>query len=120
MTDGLTNTALAGEKHIYVRNLYKGGSTGGSADGNIYITEQTTWYECHSVRDMDHPSALARGPQDNFSASDHYKMFGSWHTEVCMFVLGDGSVRPIRRTIDRSLLRMLGDRRDGEVIPNID
>lgn len=118
--DGLSNTAMMGEKHVYVNDKYKGGSTGGSSDGNIYITEQTTWYECHSVRDMDHSAGLARGPQDNFSAGDRYKMFGSWHPEVCLFVFGDGSVRSVRRTVDRSILRMLGDRRDGETIPNFD
>jgi prepilin-type N-terminal cleavage/methylation domain-containing protein len=119
VTDGLTNTAMMGEKHIYVKDMYKGGSTGGSADGNIYITEQTTWYECHSVRNMDHQDGISRGLQDNFSF-ERYKMFGSAHPEICMFVLGDGSVRAIRRSVDRSILRMLGDRRDGEVIPNFD
>ncbi len=118
-TDGTSNVAMIGEKHIYVRDLYKGGSTGGSADGNIYITEQTTWYECHSVRNMDHQDGISRGLQDNFSF-ERYKMFGSAHPEICMFVMGDGAVRGIRRTINRSILRMLGDRRDGEVIPNID
>jgi prepilin-type N-terminal cleavage/methylation domain-containing protein len=120
VTDGLSNTAMLGEKHIHTKEMYKGGSSGGSSDGNIYVTEQTTWYECHSVRDMDHPAGLAKGPQDNFSASDKYKMIGSWHPEICMFVFGDGSVRGIRRTIDRPTLRMLGDRRDGEVIPTLD
>lgn len=118
-TDGLSNTAMIGEKHVFVKDVYKGGSTGGSSDGNIYITEQTTWYECHSVRNMDHPAGLSRGPQDNFS-SERYKMFGSAHPEVCLFVLGDGAVRGIRRNIDRNILRLLGDRRDGEVIPNFD
>ena len=119
VTDGLSSTAMIGEKHIYVRDLYKGGSPGGSADGNIYVTEETTWYECHSVRNMDHQDGLSRGLQDNFSF-ERYKMFGSAHPEICMFVLGDGAVRAIRRNIDRSILRMLGDRRDGEVIPNFD
>ncbi|QDU26038.1 hypothetical protein ETAA8_11100 [Anatilimnocola aggregata] len=119
VTDGLSNTAMLGEKHVYVKDMYKGGNTGGSSDGNIYITEQTTWYECHSVRDMDHVASLSRGPQDNFS-TERYKMFGSWHPGVCMFVFGDGSVRGLRQTVDRSILKLLGDRRDGEVIPNID
>lgn len=116
VTDGLSNTAMAGEKHIYNKDLYKGGAQGGSADGNIYITQQTDWYECHSVRNMDHPAGLSRGIQDNFS-TERYKMFGSWHQEVCLFVFGDGSVRPVRKTVDRSILVMLGDRRDGGVIP---
>ena len=114
-TDGLSNTAYAGEKHIYRLDLKKGGSQGGSADGNIYITEQTQWYECHSIRDMNHAAVLSRGPNDNFSA-ERYKMFGSWHPAVCMFVMGDGSVRGIRNNIDATTLRRLGDRHDGELL----
>lgn len=114
-TDGLSNTAFVGEKHIYPKDLTKGGSSGGSADGSIYLTEQTGWYECHNVRNMAHPAGLARGAQDNFSP-ERYKMFGSWHPGVCLFVFGDGAVRPVRLNIDLTTLENLGDRRDGENI----
>jgi prepilin-type N-terminal cleavage/methylation domain-containing protein len=117
ITDGLSNTAFIGEKHIFRLDLYKGGNQGGSADGNIYITEQVAWYECHSVRNMAHPAGLSRGPQDNFS-SERYKMFGSWHPGLCQFVFGDGAVRGIQNNIDLTTLQRLGDRRDGEVINN--
>lgn len=109
--DGLSNTLFIGEKHIHSTELNKGGSQGGSADGNIYITEQTAWYECHSVRQIDHPNGLARGAQDNRGNRHH--TFGSWHNDGCQFLLGDGSVRMLSNTIDVVTLTRIGDRRDG-------
>jgi prepilin-type N-terminal cleavage/methylation domain-containing protein len=114
-TDGLTYTAFVGEKHIYAKDLNKGGSSGGSADGCIYLTEQTGWYECHNVRNMAHPAGISRGASDNYSP-ERYKMFGSWHPGMCQFLFGDGGVRPVRQNIDLTTLERLGDRRDGETI----
>lgn len=111
--DGLSNTLFIGEKHVHSNELKKGGSAGGSADGNIYITEQTAWYECHSVRQIDHPNGLARGAQDNRGNRHH--TFGSWHSGGCQFVLGDGSVRMLNNTVDVVTLGQIGDRRDGSV-----
>jgi prepilin-type N-terminal cleavage/methylation domain-containing protein/prepilin-type processing-associated H-X9-DG protein len=112
--DGLSNTIAIGEKHIMVGEQNKGGSQGGSADGNIYITQQTQWYECHSVRWMDAPGGLASGPNDN--RSGHWHIFGSWHPGVCQFLFCDGSVHALSNTIDVTTLRYLGDRRDGQIV----
>ncbi|MDX1947887.1 MAG: DUF1559 domain-containing protein [Pirellulaceae bacterium] len=113
-TDGLSNTAFMGEKHVFAKDFQRGGDVA-SADGNIYITRQSNWYECHSVRNMAHPSGLSKGAMDNFSP-ERYKMFGSWHPGTCLFVFGDGAVRGVRRNIDLTTLQRLGDRRDGEVL----
>jgi len=112
--DGLSNTLYAGEKHIHVNEFYKGGAPGGSADGNIYVTQQTDWYEDHSVRRTDHPNGLGQGPQDK--RPERYHTFGSWHTGTCPFVFGDGSVHLIRNTIDLATLSLLGQRRDGQPV----
>jgi prepilin-type N-terminal cleavage/methylation domain-containing protein len=113
-TDGLSNTLFVGEKHIFRDDLYKGGSAGGSGDGNIYVTQTTGWYECHSVRQTDHPNGLGRGPHDNRPNRIH--TFGSWHPGVCQFVFGDGAVHAVPLTIDLTTLRNLGDRRDGNAV----
>jgi prepilin-type N-terminal cleavage/methylation domain-containing protein len=42
--------------------------------------------------------------------------FGSQHDNAVIFALADGSVRPISKVIDRSLLRLLAMRADGTVI----
>lgn len=113
VTDGLSNTLFIGEKHIHQGELNKGGSPGGSADGNIYITQQTDWYENHTVRRIDHPNGLARGAQDNRGGRHH--TFGSWHSGGCQFVLGDGSVRMLSNSISVVTLGQIGDRRDGSI-----
>lgn len=112
--DGLSNTAFVGEKHICVDELNKGGSAGGSADGNIYVTQTTGWWECHSVRMMDHPNGLGRGPLDH--SPNRWHTFGSWHPGMCPFLMGDGSVRPIGIAIDMTTLYRLGNRQDREPI----
>jgi prepilin-type N-terminal cleavage/methylation domain-containing protein len=112
--DGTSNTMYVGEKHIFIKDINKGGSSGGSADGNLYITQQTGWYEDHNVRNTAHPNGLGRGPQDN--RSGRYHTLGSWHPGICQFLFGDGSVHAINNNIDLTTLTNLGDRRDGETV----
>jgi prepilin-type N-terminal cleavage/methylation domain-containing protein len=115
--DGLSTTLFVGEKHIASTDLYKGGSAGGSADGNLYVTAQTAWYECHSVRQTDHPNGLARGPTD--IRPNRWHTFGSWHPGGCNFVFGDASIHYLSNTVDLNTLRQLGCRADGERIVNV-
>jgi prepilin-type N-terminal cleavage/methylation domain-containing protein len=116
VTDGLSNTVIIGEKHIYSKYIGRGGgSSSASADGNIFLTQQAAWYECHSVRNLGHPVGFAKGPQDNFS-TEHYKLFGSWHPGVVQFALADGSVRPIQLNIDLTTLTRLGNANDGQTL----
>jgi prepilin-type N-terminal cleavage/methylation domain-containing protein len=113
ITDGTSRTLLIGEKHIRQGELNRGGSSGGSADGNIYISQQTGWFESHSVRQTNHPNGLARGSGDD--RPNRWHTFGSWHPGICPFVMSDGALRSLNSSIDLTTLRQLGDRRDGEV-----
>ena len=58
-------------------------------------------------------SPLALSPTDSLSAS-----FGGPHTGVVMFVMGDGRVIGLSRSISLTTLSRLGRRADGEVIPS--
>jgi hypothetical protein len=40
--------------------------------------------------------------------------FGSWHPGICMFLLGDGSVKPVAVTVTGTILRVYGIVNDGE------
>jgi prepilin-type N-terminal cleavage/methylation domain-containing protein len=111
VTDGLSNTLMIGEKHIHVNEMNKGGSNGGSADGNVYVNQTTGWWECHSVRNAGDPQGLGTGPQDQRNGRWH--LFGSWHPGICQFTMGDGSVRQVPNVIDLTTLTRLADRRDG-------
>jgi len=104
-TDGLSNTLLAGEKHIAydTPNKRPGYGDYNFGDGGAY--------------NGDHGSSM-RGAGTTLARSltDTGSRFGSNHTGVCNFVLGDGSVRSIRNTIQATTLKNLAIRNDGNPI----
>jgi prepilin-type processing-associated H-X9-DG protein len=55
-------------------------------------------------------SYLIRSPTE--SIADHHQYFGSWHSGVCNFLLGDGSVRGVSVTVPGKILAELA-RADG-------
>ena len=55
-------------------------------------------------------SGLAR------AVTDTGVLFGSYHTNVCQFVFGDGSVRGLQTSIGTSTLGLLASRNDGKPI----
>jgi prepilin-type N-terminal cleavage/methylation domain-containing protein len=106
MTDGTSNTVLIGEKHIQLGNLNHA-----IRDGMIYSgSEQQTYYRRMGA---SWPLAFSNTQVVNFQ-------FGSWHTGLCQFVFGDGSVRGISTSVPGLVLGYLATRADGEVIPDID
>jgi len=111
VTDGLSNTFLAGEKHV-PQGMFGRAKVG---DGSIYNGVWTTY----SGRIAGPDDPLAKGPTDITPSTrgDAFfaRKFGSWHTGVCNFAFGDGSVRGIRTSIDPVNLRRFAVRNDGEV-----
>jgi prepilin-type N-terminal cleavage/methylation domain-containing protein len=116
VTDGLSNTFLAGEKHV-PQGMFGRLKVG---DGSIYNGIWTTY----SGRIAGPEDPLAAGPNDVRPSTNgdafFARRFGSWHTGVCQFVYGDGSVKPVRTSIDGANLRRLAVRNDNEVIGNTD
>jgi prepilin-type N-terminal cleavage/methylation domain-containing protein len=112
ISDGLSNTFLAGEKHVPV-GMHGRAKVG---DGSIYNGVWT----CYSGRLAGPEDTLANGPNDltpSTSGDAFYaRRFGSSHPGVCQFVLGDGSVKSVKVSIDAVNLRRLAVRNDGEVI----
>jgi prepilin-type N-terminal cleavage/methylation domain-containing protein len=112
VTDGTSNTFLIGEKHV------PQGAFGRlkAGDGPAFSGAWTSY--CGRVAGLEDP--LAQGPNDllRSTSGDAFwaRKFGSWHTGVCQFAFTDGSVRPIRNTIDTTSLRWLASRSDGNVI----
>ena len=116
VTDGLSNTFLCGEKHVPLNMLgrLKVG------DGSIYNGIWTTY--SGRVAGPDDP--LATGPTDVTPSTQgdafYARKFGSWHTGVCQFALGDGSVKAVRTSISTDNLRRYAVRNDGEVFNGSD
>jgi prepilin-type N-terminal cleavage/methylation domain-containing protein len=123
ITDGLSNTLLVGEKYILPADL----SGGISTDGSIFSSGngQENSFRRFVGNNGANPAVLRPlvstitdpGPNANGTAWAD-KAFGSWHPGICQFVFCDGSVKPIPTSIDINTLQHLGQRNDGQVIPN--
>jgi prepilin-type N-terminal cleavage/methylation domain-containing protein/prepilin-type processing-associated H-X9-DG protein len=106
ITDGLSNTLLAGEKHVPV------GSFG--VVPNDYII--------YAAKDASTVGRLA-GPKYPLAVSntDPYNdQFGSWHPAIVQFVFCDGHVQGLKTSIPGNVLGLLANRGDGQVIPDYD
>jgi hypothetical protein len=103
ITDGLTNTILAGEKHV-PRSQFGIG-----------------WLD-NSTYNGDYPVCYTRGAGNGVglaqSLDDPGWKFGSYHTAVCLFVFCDGHVEGLAHSINPDVLFLLTQRDDGQMIPN--
>jgi prepilin-type N-terminal cleavage/methylation domain-containing protein len=128
-TDGLSNTAMIGEKHLRVEDLQ------GGFDRPAIVGHSGWWLGAFHGRILggNDPSTYLNGPHfrglakrpdqwDDVTVNgvrwytDAYHNFGSWHTGgVCLFALGDASVRSFNPTIDPKVCSLLGGRNDGQV-----
>ena len=99
VTDGLTSTILLGERH---RNPeYYGNGIFSMYGGHSY---QIARVGANSGLSPNVPGVGTTG------------QFGGPHPNVCLFVLADGSVRPIRYGIAGTTFQTLCNRRDGKVV----
>ncbi len=113
ITDGLTSTILAGEKHVPVEGL--------NFDGSAYNSDNANNFSRIAGRLVP----LAFGEQDQASCGTapgcpgpcSCDNFGSWHPSVCHFVFGDGRVKPVQTSINPVILDLLTVRNDDTPIP---
>jgi hypothetical protein len=102
ITDGSSNTILAGEKTVPLDGFGRG------------------WLDC-STYNGDQPACSTRGgPNPTLARSPREASytFGSYHPWVCQFVFADGSVHAISVNIKPETLGMLMTINDGGVIPD--
>ena len=101
--DGTSNTLFIGEKAIHIDFL---GQPDGWADGSIYNGDNPLT----AMRIGGQLIPIERGIRtyDGFKPS-----FGSAHSGICNFSLGDGSTKAFSTDIDPETLRRLCSRNDG-------
>ena len=108
ITDGASNTALAGELHVPRGKLATIPDNGPGYDG-------TQFY--YSTRAGGPGVPIATGPDDLVNGLSLYA-FGSWHPGgLCNFAFCDGRVTSVRPAISTPTLERLLNRADGQVIP---
>ena len=103
VTDGLSNTIFLGEKHVKITDF--GVGAGSSGDGAIYNGNRGSVMRYGGT-------TLARSPTDADGGQ-----FGSYHSGICQFAFGDGSVRAIAVSVPKTTLMFLVNIDDGQVIP---
>jgi prepilin-type N-terminal cleavage/methylation domain-containing protein/prepilin-type processing-associated H-X9-DG protein len=102
LTDGLSNTILLGEKHIVLNTLNTI-----PADAIILSGGETQTYS----RRAGTSNPLAQTFRTALN-----NQFGSWHSGVCQFAFGDGSVQSLSVSLPGTVLGYFSVRDDGNVV----
>jgi hypothetical protein len=109
ITDGLSRTIMAGEKHVPLGELER--------QGSLYNGDNQ--YNCARVAGAEAP--LAKSPLDRTLCKDvsgRCKLcvcdnFGSWHRGIIQFVYCDGHVDGLSVSTDDAVMARLAQRSDG-------
>jgi prepilin-type N-terminal cleavage/methylation domain-containing protein len=116
--DGTSNQLLIGEKH-FTDEWYIGRCDDNTSGDCTYLT---AWQQGRGVdsvtRTFDKNGAtdrfIAKGKESAGLADGGVSYFGSPHTGICNFLIGDGSVHGLPNTTSSDLLRKLACTRDGQ------
>ncbi|WP_020476233.1 DUF1559 domain-containing protein [Zavarzinella formosa] len=109
ITDGLSNTVFAGDKHVQ-QGLYGDASKGDAA----FFNGDHPWT---FSRALGIAMPVAKTITESADVSATNAKFGSSHTNTVNFLMGDGSVRSVSLTTDPKILDTLATRAGGEVVP---
>jgi len=122
MSDGTSNQLVLGEKHIPTARLGKCGQNGTNGwrdQGDCGILGTSGGFSASIVRQI-HPNfnLLGKGPKsfsgDGDNPIDVYG-FGSHHTNIIQFLIGDGSVQGLANTTSLTVMSNLACVNDGNV-----
>ena len=133
LSDGTSNQFMIGEKHIPSGALDR---CGGEGRTGAWDTAEIYSGDCgylaigvwgvnssgRAFRTWGGELGLAKGPSDFNGSGDtwyvptHHYSFGSYHTSVVNFVIGDGSVQAVSVTAPHNILRALAQVNDGKAV----
>jgi hypothetical protein len=110
ITDGTSNTIFWGEKHIRPVSL-----RGKNEDRSIFGGQNNSNRRVAGIQQNATANHWVLQPPKGDSAVAN-RCFGGPHPGVCVFVMGDGSVRKLNLNIDINTLTALATRMRGETI----
>jgi prepilin-type N-terminal cleavage/methylation domain-containing protein len=115
VTDGLSNTAFVGEKHVPVAGTRDWFGQIDAKDNSIYNAD--FWSSVGRKGGKDRPLAEPTdGSNGGAELTTYNKNFGSWHSGICQFVFGDGSVQALKNDIDEYMLGHICNIADGQIV----
>jgi hypothetical protein len=130
--DGLSNTAMIGEKAVHKDRLGRGGTSSVQDQDGPYYYYFGTGFQTNADRHReinafmrrmclfgsataapDAGRVIALKPTGDQNANNHPRFrFGSWHPGISLFLLGDGSVRQVNNATSTVTLERFGTRND--------
>jgi prepilin-type N-terminal cleavage/methylation domain-containing protein/prepilin-type processing-associated H-X9-DG protein len=112
ITDGTSNTYLAGEKYLN-SDAYKEGTDQGDDQGWMagYDYDVNRW-----TMDTSGGTPTYCVPVQDMPGNGDWRRFGSAHSVGFHMAFCDGSVKMINYTVDSEVHRLLGNRHDGKTI----
>jgi prepilin-type N-terminal cleavage/methylation domain-containing protein len=117
ITDGTSNTFLIGEKHVPRDTI-----NSDIGDASIYNGDHhRTLGRCAgpgTAAAGGFVFDLGKGPTDKAGGTERYqRIFGSYHSGICLFVFCDGSVHSLSNNTPPRTLQLLAARNDGLTVP---
>jgi len=119
ITDGLSKTFMLGEKHQTATDGNCNGPSSDPGDCTPFFhgmgpNHDYGWGELYMARTIK-GRPLGKGPTDVNSEmrTAGSPTLGSWHPQICQFVLCDGSVVGISVSTSQTVLDNLGNKADG-------
>jgi hypothetical protein len=110
ITDGTSNTIFCGEKHIRPVSV-----RGKNEDRSIFGGQNNSNRRVAGIQQNATANHWILQPRQGDSAVAN-RCYGSWHSNVVPFVMGDGSIRKLSLTININTLTALATRQNGEQI----
>ncbi len=119
VTDGMAYTAFAGEKHVTPVALGVNYQDGPPSPGMSWAAHYYGGIRVTGLGLAQRPDTpvMTTGSGDSLSAdpnviNNYY--FGSWHPGISQFVFGDARVVAVKNYADKTMLRWMGGRNDGQ------
>jgi prepilin-type N-terminal cleavage/methylation domain-containing protein/prepilin-type processing-associated H-X9-DG protein len=115
VTDGASNTYLAGEKYLDPDAYATGQDNGDNEGALIGMNEDVARWTADAAPPSSTTTNYLNPRQDTSSDSGEHR-FGSAHASGFNMAFCDGSVQMMNYAIDLEIHRCLGNRRDGKAI----